>query len=118
EMMRSVGLGGQMGRFPAYGAMPRDGKLNFLDLSKPVRTVAGTKYLSGASKLKLAKLMALLGRHWKDLNYHDASGVAGIDTETVSEYCRRELNQEILDYIAAVVVRGPWLHDPEYASLG
>jgi protoporphyrinogen oxidase len=28
------------------------------------------------------------------------------------------LNDEILDYIAAVVVRGPWLTDPSYASLG
>jgi protoporphyrinogen oxidase len=118
ELMREVGLGAQLGRFPAYGAMPRDGKLNFLDLAKPVRTVGGTRYLSAASKLKLAKLMALLGRRWKDLNYHDASGVAAIDTESVTEYCRRELNEEILDYIASVVVRGPWLHDPDYASIG
>jgi protoporphyrinogen oxidase len=116
--MREVGLEGQMGRFAAYGAMPRDGKLNYLDLGKPVRTVLGTPYLSAASKLKLARLMTLLARRWKDLNYHDASGVAAIDTDTVTEYCRRELNQEILDYIAAVVVRGPWLHDPGYASLG
>jgi protoporphyrinogen/coproporphyrinogen III oxidase len=118
EMMREVGLEGQMGKFPAYGAMPRDGKLHFLDLSKPVRTIGGTKYLSAASKVKLVRLLALLGRKWKDLNYHDASGVAAIDTETVSEYCRRELNEEILEYLAAVVVRGPWLHDPDYASLG
>jgi oxygen-dependent protoporphyrinogen oxidase len=116
--IRELGLDAKMGKFPAYGAMPRDGKLNFLDLSKPVRTVGGTKYLSAASKVKLLKLLALLGRRWKDLNYHDASGVAAIDTESVTEYCRRELNEEILDYIAAVVVRGPWLHDPDYASLG
>jgi protoporphyrinogen/coproporphyrinogen III oxidase len=118
ELIKEVGLGPQMGKFPAYGAMPRDGKLNFLDLAKPVRTVAGTPYISARSKLKLAKLMILLGRRWKDLNYYDAGGVAAIDDATVTEYCQRELNQEILDYIAAVVVRGPWLADPSYASIG
>jgi protoporphyrinogen oxidase len=118
ELIREVGLGDQMGRFPAYGAMPRGGDLNFLDLSKPVRTVLGTNYLSAKSKLKLAKLMWLLGRHWKDLNYYDASGVAAIDVDTVTSYCERELNQEILDYVASVVVRGPWLIDPSVASLG
>lgn len=119
DLAREVGLGDQLHRFPASGAMPRNGKLEFLDLTKPVRTVAGTKYLSGKSKVKLAKLMVLLGRHWKQLNYYDASGVAAaLDDRTVTEYCLSELNQEILDYIAAVIVRGPWLHDPSYASLG
>jgi protoporphyrinogen oxidase len=118
ELIREVGLGSQMGKFPAYGALPRDGALHFLDLNKPVRTVLGTSYLSAGSRVKLAKLMWLLARHWKDLNYYDASGVAAIDLDTVSSYCRRELNQEILDYVASVVVRGPWLTDPSYASLG
>jgi protoporphyrinogen oxidase len=119
DLARELGLGNQLHRFPAFGAMPRDGKLEFLDFDKPVRSVGGTKYLSTRSKLKLAKMMLLLARHWKNLNYYDASAVAAsLDNETVAEYCRRELNQEILDYVAAVVVRGPWLHDPAYASLG
>jgi protoporphyrinogen/coproporphyrinogen III oxidase len=118
DTIKEVGLEPQMGRFDAYGAMPRDGELNFLDLSKPVRTVLGTKYVSTRSKLKLAKLMTLLGRRWRDLNYEDASGVAEIDVDTVTTYAERELNPEILDYIAAVVVRGPWLSDPSYASVG
>ena len=118
EMMKEVGLEDQMGRFDAYGAMPRDGELNFLDLSKPVRTVGRTKYISTGSKIKMLKLLALLARRWRDLNYEDASGVAAIDTDTVTTYAERELNQEILDYIASVVVRGPWLSDPSYASVG
>ena len=118
ELIREVGLGGQMGKFDAYGAMPRDGELHFLDLQKPVRAVLGTSYISARSKLKLAKLMRLLARRWKDLNYYDASGVAAIDHDTVTTYCRRELNEELLDYVASVVVRGPWLTDPSYASVG
>jgi predicted NAD/FAD-dependent oxidoreductase len=107
-----------MAKVPAYGAMPRDGKLHFLDLSKPVRAVGGTKYLSAANKVKLGKLMLQLGRHWKDLNYEDASGVARIDTDTVESWCRKHLNEDLLDYVAAVVIRGPWLSDPSYASFG
>lgn len=116
EEMREVGL--SPGRFDAYGAMPRDGRLHFLDLSTPLRTVLGTRYLSTGSKLRLAKLLLLLARRWRDLNYDDASGVAEIDVDTVTTWCERELNEEILDYVAAVVVRGPWLSDPSYASLG
>jgi protoporphyrinogen/coproporphyrinogen III oxidase len=117
QEMRDVGLEPQMHKFDAFGAMPRDGELNFLDLSKPL-SVLRTPYLSVRSKVKLAKLLTFLARHWKDLNYTDASGVAAIDTDTVATYCRRELNEEILDYVASVVVRGPWLSDPSYASVG
>ncbi|ORV54418.1 hypothetical protein AWC05_17610 [Mycobacterium florentinum] len=117
QEMLDVGLGPQMHKFNAFGAMPRDGELNFLDLSKPLSLVR-TPYLSGRAKLKLAKLLFFLARHWKDLNYADASGVAAIDTDTVTSYSRRELSEEILDYVAAVVVRGPWLSDPSYASVG
>ena len=117
QEMREVGLGPQMHKFNAFGAMPRGGELNFLDLSKPL-SLLRTPYLSGRAKLKLAKLLLFLAKHWKDLNYADASGVAAIDTDTVTTYSRRELNDEILDYVAAVVVRGPWLSDPSYASVG
>jgi oxygen-dependent protoporphyrinogen oxidase len=115
ELIDELGL--DVDKFPAYGAMPRDGKLNFMDMAKPNRLLM-TPYLSKKGKLKLAKLMILLARTWKDLNYADASGVAAIDTQTVTEYCQRELSQEVLDYVAAVVVRGPWLTDPSVASLG
>jgi len=117
QEMRDVGLGPQMHKFDAFGAMPRDGNLNFLDLSKPL-SLLRTPYLSVRSKVKLAKLLAFLAKHWKDLNYTDASGVAAIDTDTVTTYSRRALNEELLDYVASVVVRGPWLSDPSYASVG
>ena len=118
RMIKEVGLEGQMGRFDAYGAMPRDGELHFLDLSKPLRTGLGTKYISAGDKLRMTKLIALLGRRWRDLNYEDASGVAAIDTDTVTTWSQRKLSQELLDYVTAVVVRGPWLSDPSYASVG
>jgi protoporphyrinogen/coproporphyrinogen III oxidase len=117
QEMREVGLETQMHKFTAFGALPRGGELNFLDLSKPL-SLLRTPYLSGRAKLKLAKLLFFLARHWKDLNYTDASGVAAIDTDTVTTYARRELGEELLDYVAAVVVRGPWLSDPSYVSVG
>jgi protoporphyrinogen/coproporphyrinogen III oxidase len=117
DLMREVGLGARMGRYKAYGAMPRDGKLNFLDLERPVRTILGTGYISAGGKLKLLKLMALLLRHWKDLNYDDASGISVVDEDSVQSYAERELGQELLDYVASVVVRGPWLIPPDRSSV-
>lgn len=117
DLMREVGLSGAMDAFPAYGAMPRQGALNFLDFSKPLRTVLGTDYLSVGAKLKLSKLMWLLLRHWKDLNYEDATGIASIDVDSVQSYADRELSPELLEYVASVVVRGPWLANPRDASV-
>jgi protoporphyrinogen oxidase len=116
-LMDRVGLTPQLGRFNAYGAMPRDNHLKFLDFNKPVRTIYKTDYLSGAAKLKLLKLMFLLFKHWKHLNYHDAAGIAAVDTDTVQSYCDRELNRELYDYVASVVVRGPWLTNPADTSI-
>jgi protoporphyrinogen oxidase len=117
DLMREVGLSNEMGRFDAFGAMPRHGELNFLDFNKPLRSMVSTKYLSAGGKLKVLKLMILLAKHWKNLNYDDASGLAGLDDDSVASYAARELTPEVLDYIASVVVRGPWLINPERASM-
>ena len=118
ELIKEVGLGDELGKFSAYGAMPRDGVLKFLDFHKPVRAIFGTDYLTFGSKVKLIKLLVFLFKHWKSLNYEDASGVAAIDTDTVKSYCDRELNQELYEYVASVVVRGPWLTNPADTSIG
>ena len=118
DLIREVGLEPELGKFDAYGAMPRNGALKFMDMNKPLRTILGTDYLSAGSKLKSLKLFFLLYKHWHNLNYQDANGIAEIDNDTVASYCRRELNDEIYQYLAAVVVRGPWLSNPETASIG
>lgn len=118
DLMHEVGLTDKLAKFEAYGAMPKNGDLKFLDLNKPVRTIVGTDYLSAGSKVKSLKLFWLLIKHWKNLNYHDATGIAEIDTDTVHSYCQRELNEELYEYLASVVVRGPWLTNPKNASIG
>lgn len=117
DLMREVGLAPQMGRFDAYGAMPRSGQLHFLDFTKPLRTIFGTGYLSASGKLKMLKLMRLLLRHWKDLNYENAAGLSAVDKHSVSAYAERELTPELLEYVASVIVRGPWLANPDKTSL-
>jgi protoporphyrinogen oxidase len=117
DLMHEVGLSAEMGSFNAYGAMPRNGQLNFLDFNKPLRTILGTNYLSAGGKLKMIRLMRLLLRHWKNLNYEDAAGISQVDEDSVKSYADRELTPELLEYVASVVVRGPWLASPDNASL-
>lgn len=116
-LMHELGLDAQMAKVPAYGAMPRNGELHYLDLARPHRALR-TKYLSGREKRRLAKLLLQLARQYRHLNYSDASGMARVDTDTVESWFLRELDQDLLDYIGAVVVRGPWLSDASYASFG
>ena len=118
ELIKEVGLGDQLGQFSAYGAMPKNGELKFFDFHKPISSILGTDYLTLGSKLKMIKLLAFLFKHWNSLNYHDASGVAAFDNDTVQSYCMRELNEEIYEYVASVVVRGPWLSNPADTSVG
>ena len=117
-LMKEVGLESELGKFGAYGAMPRGGELHYLNMSQPLKTALTSKYISVGSKAKLLKLGAFLARNWKHLNYSDASGLATIDNDTVESFCKRELNAEIYHYIASVVIRGPWLSDPSQASIG
>lgn len=117
DLIHESGLTSQLSRADAYGAMPRNGRLQFLDFKKPVRTIVGTPYLSASAKLKALKLFALLARNWSHLNYEDAGGVAELDTDSVRTYCERELSPELMEYVASVVVRGPWLQNIDTASI-
>ena len=80
------------------------------DRSELRGAVGGTKYLSAANKLRLGKLLFQLGRHWRDLNYEDASGVAEIDTDTVETLAARILVEEHRVYAEAigVMLEGRW----------
>jgi oxygen-dependent protoporphyrinogen oxidase len=117
KLIHEVGLGEEFVERAAMGAMMRDGQIHHFDYTRPVRTALGTKALSWPSKLKAIKLAALTFRTRKSLGYDTYDELAALDTETVRDYCRRELNEELLQYCGRPLVSGTWVADDADTSL-
>jgi len=116
-LIGELGLRDELSERPAIGAMPRDGTLHHFDYGHPVRTGVRTRAISARSKLKAIKLAALVVKSRKSLGYDTYDGLATLDIETVREYCRRELNEELLQYAARPLVSGTWVADDGDSSV-
>ena len=116
DLIKEIGLGDQLSHTDANAAFPRDGRLH--EVPYGLRGILSTKYISTASKVKALKLGLFMLRHQKHLGYGDSSGIAEIDTESVADYCARELNDELHEYVAGMMVRGTWLSTTAESSVG
>lgn len=117
DLIHEVGLGDQFTTRPASGAVPRHGRLHHLDYSHPVRAMLTTGSLSAAAKLRAVKLAALTFRARRGLGYDAYDELAKFDDETVREYARRALGEELHEYFARPLVWGAWVADDAETSL-
>jgi oxygen-dependent protoporphyrinogen oxidase len=76
-----------------------------------------TRLLSPRSKLLLGRLVLDAYRARAGITYEDAGAGARYDTETAADYCRRRLNDEILERVVDPVVRGMFLVAPDRVSV-
>lgn len=116
-MIHEVGLTKDFVSTPVVMGLPRNGVLHHLDLTKPVRAALTTKALSTGAKLKAARLVADVIKHRAGLGYDTYDELAEIDTETVRQYSRRALNEELLQYAARPMVSGTWVADDNETSV-
>jgi protoporphyrinogen/coproporphyrinogen III oxidase len=116
-MIHEVGLGHELVETPVVFGMPRQGTSHLLDLTKPVRSSITTQALSWPAKIKALRLFADVARYRNGLGYDTYEELASIDTETVYDYSRRVLNEELARYVAAPLVSGTWVHDDHDTSV-
>lgn len=116
-MIHEVGLTKDFVSTPVVMGLPRNGVLNHLDLTKPLRSAFATRALSTGAKLKAARLVADVIRYRAGLGYDTYDELAEIDTETVRQYSRRALNEELLQYAARPMVSGTWVADDDDTSV-
>jgi oxygen-dependent protoporphyrinogen oxidase len=116
-LIAELGLSGDLVERPAIGALARGEERHYFDYSRPVSVALRTRALSTRSKLKALKLAAAVVRHRASLGYDTYDALAAIDTETVREYCRRELNEELLQYLGRPLVSGTWVADDADTSV-
>jgi oxygen-dependent protoporphyrinogen oxidase len=116
EIIKEVGLSGQLRELPAIGAMPKRGQVIEFDYSKPIRTALTTKALSPMAKLRATKLAVMLLRNLGNLGYADYAKLEAIDNESTREYSRRALGRELEQYATEPLVRGTWAADDGESS--
>ncbi|GAA5171142.1 protoporphyrinogen oxidase [Pseudonocardia eucalypti] len=116
-LIKEVGLEPEFVVRSAMGAIPRDGVNHYLDYTTPIRTALGTRLLSPGAKLRGLRLAADVFAHRRGLGYDSYDQLAEIDTETVREYCRRRLNEELLQWCGRPLVSGTWVADDADTSV-
>ncbi len=117
DLIHEVGLGPLFTEVPVWGVMPKNGDKHLLDYGKLVRTGLTTRALSTRSKLKALKLIRPMVKARASLGYHTYNAVAELDTETVREYFRRELNEELLQWAGRPLVSSTWVADDADTSI-
>jgi protoporphyrinogen/coproporphyrinogen III oxidase len=117
KLMTDAGLAHMMERVDGYVATPRNGKLHLLNLRRPVSSLIASSLIGWGSKLKLLRLMRKLKAAKDVLGFDTTSGAAVHDTESIADFCNRELNSELRDYFIEPLVRTLYLHNAEEASI-
>jgi oxygen-dependent protoporphyrinogen oxidase len=107
-LITEVGLSSELVQRPVVSALPRGDKLHYFDYTTPAKAALRNRALSVGSELKALKLARTVHKHRDELGYNTYDEIAALDTETVAEYCRRELNDELLHYLAEPLIRTSW----------
>lgn len=117
-LIDELGIGKNLHRIAPVIGIPRDGKIHRLDLAKPVRSLLGTQLISWRAKFRLLKLLLPMIRTWNLSNFQTLSPLAAWDHETIADYVRRELGEEIHEYIVGPIIRGNTLNSTASAPAG
>lgn len=119
RLCADAGLGTPFKPVPLSFGIPRNGRVLGIGGKGFAAAIAGlrTPLLSWRSKLLLGRLVADAIR-WNYRLGHDNYQAAGqLDTESVSSYADRRLNQEIYDYVIDPLLRGIYLDEPSNMSV-
>lgn len=115
-LIQELGLGPKLSRAPVMLGVPRQGVLHPLDMGKPL-SILRTQLLAGSSLWRARKLAGPMIKHWNKLNFDSMSAMAPYDVEDVPAYARRELNEELFEYLLGPIARALWQRDPEGTPL-
>ena len=97
KLIDDVGVADEVVPLPNIVGLVRDGRIHRLNAQSKLSSLM-TPYLSNRAKLQMAKLTYDVLRHRKRFDQYDFRGLAALDTESVTDYARRRLDDEVLEY--------------------
>ncbi len=117
-LLEELGVQKHLHRVQPVIGIPRQGQMHHLDIGHPWQALLGTRLISWRAKARLAKLLPSLAKSWRLIDYCSMSALADWDHESVADYVRRELGEEIHEYVAGPVIRGNTLNSTRSAPFG
>lgn len=99
RLMEDAGLADQLAPMTSPTAVIRDGQLHYLELSKALSSLLGTRLLGLKSKLHFAAIGIKALSMWKTLGFDNLAAAAPYDTETLEAYSARALTPELYEYL-------------------
>lgn len=115
HLIERLGLAGDLHLVTAPGGILRNGRVH--DVSTAERMVS-SPLLGLVSKLKLGKLLPHLLVPREEFDLHAPWKATAWDRESVASYVRRELNEEILEYLVQPPMSALFSWSPERTSVG
>ncbi|MCX7789350.1 MAG: FAD-dependent oxidoreductase [Chloroflexaceae bacterium] len=113
ELVRELGLAGELRRIPRSAATLRAGRLYPL---WPNAAAALTPLVGPRHKVALSYLVGALARHGSRLDTHAFHKAYTLDDVSVAEYARAHLSEEVLEYVLQPPLSGIFYWAPERTS--
>jgi protoporphyrinogen/coproporphyrinogen III oxidase len=113
ELLRELGIAGDLRRIPSSAAILRGGRLYPL---WPSARVALTPLIGSRPKLLLSYLAGSLMRYAPLLDTHAFHKAHPVDDSSVSAYARAHLSPELLEYVLQPPISGIFYWTPERTS--
>ncbi len=98
-------------------AVPRDGKMHLVSLDHPIIGLLKSPLLSLGGKFSLWKLLPPLLSFRKHFNFYNLGAAAGVDTETLEQFCKRSFPAEVYDYFLNPMIKFLYIHNGAKGSL-
>lgn len=116
-LIDELGLRSELDPVSGHCAIPRGGRMHLISLDHPLRSLLTTSLLSTGAKLSLLKLLPRLFALRRQFGFQVLGGGAGMDGETLADYCRRHLPAEAYDYLLNPTLKFLYLHNGEQGTL-
>lgn len=118
SLSREMGIEQHLVKMRPTMSIVRDGVHHDIDMQHPLRSLLSMRLISTGSALKLLKLLPLVVRNWSLFHYENMGDLAPFDHETLHDFCQREFNDEIEDYLASPLIRAGSLTSTREAPFG
>ncbi len=113
RLIHELRLGAALVPIPGGIGVLRNGRLHTL---RPDARLLFTHLVSPSSKYILRKTLSSVVRHRKSLDLHGFHKAHRLDTRSITEYARQELNDDVLEYVFQPAVSGVCYWTPEHTS--
>lgn len=115
-LIDELGLGESLQPIRGKIALLGEGEQHLIDMDAPLKSLF-TRVISWRSKLSLLRLLFKFLAVRTSLNFVSLGTARGKDDETLLDYCRRSLPQEVYDTLLNPALKFLYLHNGESGSL-